>query len=120
MFCALFNSLKGQIVCFGMMKHFGNVETIVMFILCLNLVHKNNGNSKNLEFCCFLWEIIGLFVGIPKEAFMSDKFIVGRIAELEDFPFMASLRIKSVHYCASTIIHPKWAITAAQCYQMYK
>lgn len=85
-------------MCFGMMKHFGNVETIVMFILCLNLVHKNNG--------------------IPKEAFMSDKFIVGRIAELEDFPFMASLRIKSVHYCASTIIHPKWAITAAQCYQI--
>ncbi|XP_028129620.1 trypsin-like [Diabrotica virgifera virgifera] len=41
--------------------------------------------------------------------------IIGGEECKKSYPFMVSIRIRNIHYCAGTLIAPKWVLTAAHC-----
>lgn len=51
---------------------------------------------------------------------LSTRINGGQVIEIENVPFMASLRemhnVKSRHHCGAVIISPKYLLTAAQCF----
>lgn len=43
------------------------------------------------------------------------RIVNGEVANVDDYPFLVSLRIGTQHYCAGSIVHPKVIVTAAHC-----
>jgi secreted trypsin-like serine protease len=43
------------------------------------------------------------------------RIVNGTNAEIEEFPFLVSLRYKSSHSCAGSLISELWIVTAAHC-----
>ena len=61
--------------------------------------------------------VIIFFVGSALSSAVTPKVVNGTDAEINEFPYMISLRRNNGHSCGGTLINEKWVLTAAHCLQ---